>query len=163
MGKPLFVSEINVFLSDNRLSSQNRHLDRFYFYFLSKWSSENIFKLSRLQKIAKTSWSRNIPMSVADPGFSWGGGKKSQSWCANLLFCRNYMNMKEFGPRGGVPTCRRFNIILDELDELDKTYGVMVVAVGKWSKHTSVLPKFFFVQFMKNFQKKLDSEHWSFP
>ena len=41
------------------------------------------------------------------------------------------MNMKEFGPRGGAPTCRRFNIILDELDELDKTYLVMVVAVGK--------------------------------
>ena len=46
-------------------------------------------------------------LAGADPGFSWGG---ANPWgaCSNLLLCKifakNCMKMKEFGPRGGVPS-----------------------------------------------------------
>ena len=42
--------------------------------------------------------------TVADPGFSWGGGGNPKNGCANLLFCKffaeNCMKMKELGPQG---------------------------------------------------------------
>ena len=61
---------------------------------------------------------------------------------------------------------KKIKITLDELDGLDKTYGVMVVAVGKCSKHAkSVLPfaEIIFVQFMNNFEKNLILDIGVFP
>ena len=47
-----------------------------------------------------------LPFAVADPGFPRGGGANPQGGGANLLFGQNFpqngMNIKKFGPRGGV-------------------------------------------------------------
>ena len=46
-------------------------------------------------------WSSLVTLAVADPGFSRGAS------LLHVIFCQilagNYMKMKEFGPRGGVP------------------------------------------------------------
>ena len=49
-----------------------------------------------------------VPITVADLGFSGGWGRQPRIKCVNRLvvksFTRNYMKMKEFGPRGCFPS-----------------------------------------------------------